>query len=425
SEAPATIIYTSRTLGRPKGVTLSHRNILENAWQAAKCLGVRQNDLFLSFLSPSHALERTVGYYLPMVAGATIAYVRSVQSLNSDLNALNPTAIVAVPRIYERFYMRIQSNVKERSKLFQRLFAKTVSLGWQVFEYQQKRGKWQIVFLLWPFFKYFIARPLLTKHLGGHLRIAISGGARLNPEVARFLVSLGVPVLQGYGLTETSPIISVNTLQDNLPASVGRPLPNLEVRIGDQDELQVRGPSIMLGYWNNTAATAQILDAEGWLYTGDQVHFQDGHIVITGRLKEIIALTNGEKVPPADMEIAIGTDPLFEQVIVIGESKPYLSALVVLNATAWATLAQVHGLPEDPKFAVDNAQVEKLLLRRVSELLHDFPGYAQVRRLAVLNDSWNLEEDLLSKTLKLRRKLVLERFKHVIELLYKGHSLQI
>jgi long-chain acyl-CoA synthetase len=244
---------------------------------------------------------------------------------------------------------------------------------------------------------------MLLERLGGRLRLCISGGAALNPQIAHMFIGLGLPICQGYGLTEASPIVSVNLLDKNDPASIGMPLPGIEVRFGENQALLVRGPSVMMGYWKNPEATAKVLSPDGWLDTGDQAKEKDGFLYITGRLKEIIVLGNGEKVPPVDMELAIQLDPLFEQALVIGEGKPYLAALVVLNA---AQKARVGALDE------------KALAGRVAAQLKDFPGYAQIRRVAALDEPWTVDNGLLTSTMKPRRSVILERYKDRVEELY-------
>lgn len=420
--ALASIVYTSGSTGRPKGVMLSHHNMLENAHAGLQRIAIYPDDLFLSFLPLSHTLERTIGYYLPIMTGSTVAYARSVPDLPEDLATHRPTALVSVPRIYERVYGRIQEGLREKSPLARRLFHSAVNVGWQRYQRGQGLRGWHPKELGWPLLNKLVAGKV-TARLGGRLRVAISGGAPLSRDVAQLFLSLGVPVLEGYGLTETSPVIAVNTLEDNRPGTVGKPLPGVEVRIGEQDELQVRGPNVMLGYWNNPEATRAALDREGWLHTGDQARLDEaGRITITGRLKEIIVMANGEKVPPADMELAIANDPVFEQVMVVGEGRPYLGALVVLNEAAWPGVARAHGLPEAIGAAREDPQVEACLLSRVADLLHAFPGYAQVRRLRVLPEPWSVDNAMLTPTLKLKRAQITHQFHDELEALYTGHA---
>lgn len=410
----ATIVYTSGTTGRPKGVMLSHRNILSNA-HAGGVLGiaVKPDDIFLSFLPLSHMLERTAGYYIPMLCGAAVAFARSVQDLAEDLLTIKPTVLISVPRIYERVHNKIHAQLEQKSPIARGLFLKAVEAGWQRFETGHSP-------LSWPILKSLVANKVLAK-LGGRLRIAICGGAPLSTEVAKTFIGLGLNLLQGYGLTETSPVIAVNRSEDNKPASVGPPLDGVEVKIGADDELLARGDCVMKGYWHNERATREMIDQEGWLHTGDKASIQDGKIYITGRIKEILVLSNGEKVPPNDMEMALNMDNLIEQALVIGEGKPYLSALLVLSSENCEILSQQ--LHEDIQDFSDlkKGPAQKRLMERVARCTHEFPGYAQIKRIYVCADPWTVENGLMTPTLKLKRNKIMEKYQAEIDQLYAGH----
>ncbi|WPL15137.1 Long-chain-fatty-acid--CoA ligase FadD15 [Thiorhodovibrio winogradskyi] len=417
SDELASIVYTSGTTGKPKGVMLTHGNILSNVHGAVALLDVYREDVFLSFLPLSHMLERTASYYLPMMAGATLAYARSVGQLADDLKNVRPTVIIAVPRVFERVYQRLREQIQHRPAPARWLFGLATRIGWIAFEHTQGRRRWHPLLLLWPMLKRLIANKVLER-LGGRIRAAVSGGAPLPLDVARMFISLGLPLIQGYGLTETSPVVSVNPLEDNQPETVGIPLRGVLVRIGEQDELQVSGPGVMRGYWNNPAATAQVLGEDGWFRTGDQARLIGRHLQITGRLKDILVLSNGEKVPPADMEMAIGLDPLFEQAMVLGEGKPFLSALLVLNTELWPSLAREHQLdPRDPTSLQDQGLI-KTMLARVREALADFPGYAKIRRVTLVLEPWSIDNGLLTPTMKVKRHQVVHQHRNAIERMY-------
>ncbi|MBI2994712.1 MAG: long-chain fatty acid--CoA ligase [Gammaproteobacteria bacterium] len=411
----ATIVYTSGTTGRPKGVMLTHWNILSNAYSCLQIVPVATNHVFLSFLPLSHMLERTVGYYLPMMAGAIVAHARSILELANDLRLVRPDALISVPRIYERVYARLLEQLARKGPVARFLFNLAVDVGWHRHEVLQGRERRKPSLLLWPLLKRAVADKV-TARLGGNLKVAISGGAALAPDIARVFIGLGVPVLQGYGLTETSPVVSANRLENNVPSSIGPPLPGVEVKVGDQDELLVRGESVMAGFWNNPEDTRRVLDAQGWLHTGDRARIEDGRIYLTGRLKEIIVLANGEKVPPMDMEIAITADAVFDQVIIIGEGRPYLAALVVLNEPHWQEVAREHDLSG---IDVHDRRVEEILLERIAACLHDFPGYAQVIRVTCLLEPWSVDNGLLTPTLKVRRAAVQQKCGAEIERMYE------
>lgn len=416
--ALATIVYTSGTTGRPKGVMLSHRNIVTNAAACLEIVTVGHDDTLLSFLPLSHMFERTCGYYLTVMSGSTTAYARSVQQLGDDLQTIRPTMLISVPRIYERVYTAIKKKLDEGSALAKNLFMLAVDVGYARFEHAQKRRGWSPRFLMWPVLNALVAKKIMAR-MGGRLKLAFAGGAALSPEISRVFIGLGLPVIQGYGLTETSPVACANRPEDNLPASVGRAAPAVEVRIGDKDALMIRGPNVMLGYWNNPEATRAMIDAEGWLNSGDTARIDAaGHVFITGRLKEIIVMSNGEKIPPADIEAAIMCDTLFEQVMLIGEGRPFLSAMVVLNHEQWKKIAPDKGSNED---AVHTSEIEKRLLARIAAQMKDFPGYAQVRKISVTLEPWTVENGLLTPTLKLRRTRVLEKFHAELDEMYSGH----
>jgi long-chain acyl-CoA synthetase len=420
SDALATIVYTSGTTGRPKGVMLSHANILWNAHRSLQMVNCLPDELFLSFLPLSHTLERTGGYYLPMMLGAGVAYNRSIPQLGDDLLAIRPTILMSVPRIFERVYNKIQAGLEAKSPLARALFKLAVEVGWARFEYQQGRSRWQPRFLLWPLLKQLVADKVMAK-LGGRMRLAVVGGAPLPVGVARLFIGLGLPMIQGYGLTETSPVISVNRVEDNDPASVGILLKDVEAQIGEQQELLVRSPGIMLGYWANKKATEEIIDSQGWLHTGDKACIEHNHLYIIGRLKEIIVLANGEKIPPADMEMAICMDSLFEQAMVIGDNRPFLSALLVLNFEQWEILAnQLNVNTKDPQ-AWDSHQAQEAILERVANCISTFPGYAQIRKICCQRQPWTVEDGLITPTLKLKRNAIYQRFQDAIDRMYADH----
>ena len=416
----ATIVYTSGTTGRPKGVMLSHQNMLQNVLSGLGGIDVFTDDLFLSFLPLSHMFERTVGYYLTIVSGSQVAFARSIPQLAEDFRTVRPTAVVSVPRIYERMHAAIQAQLQEAGGAKRRLFEMARHVGWSLFEWRQGRGPWKPSFLLWPVLRPLVAAKLLAR-LGGRLRIAVSGGAALNPQIAHTFIGLGLPICQGYGLTEASPVVSVNRLEKNDPASIGAVLPGIEIGFGENGVLLVRGPNVMLGYWNNPEATAKVKNADGWLDTGDQARIEDGLLYITGRIKEIIVMANGEKVPPVDMELAIQLDPLLEQALVIGEGKPYLGALVTLADGEWARVAAAEGLPADPH-GEGREKAEKFVLGRIAAQVRAFPGYAQVRRVAILREKWTVDNGLLTPTLKPKRAKILEAHRDRVAEIYKGHG---
>jgi long-chain acyl-CoA synthetase len=417
----ATLVYTSGTTGKPKGVMLTHRNVLSNVKAAVERLRPRSDDVFLSFLPLSHTFERTCGYYLPIACGACVAFARSVSLIAEDMKTVRPTILVSVPRIYERVYAKLQT-VLAASPLKHRLFEWAQAVGWRRFCRAQGlpvQGDASPVLdaLAWPLLSRLVAKPLLAQ-FGGRLRVAVSGGAALSQPIARTFIGLGLPIVQGYGMTESSPVVSANTPEDNDPATVGRPLPGVEVRIVDNKELLVRGPNVMRGYWKRDEDTARVL-VDGWLHTGDQAAIEGGRIRILGRVKEIIVTSTGEKIAPVDLEMAIVADPLFEQAYTFGESRPFIAAIVVLGRQPWERLARGMGLdPEQPE-SLQSPEAVQVVLERIRELTKAFPYYAQPRAVGLTREAWTVENGLITPTLKLKRNNLTARFGSEIERLYR------
>jgi len=389
----ATICFTSGTAGRPKGVMLSHANIIANVGQCAQTGMARCDDVFLSILPLSHMFERTGGYYLPLSLGAQVVFSRGVAHIADDLATQAPTVIFAVPRIFERFRARIDASLA-KSPAKRRLFDACVARGFRVATGQGSA----LDRLLVPGLRKLVGKPVLAR-LGGRLRLAVVGGAALDPTLAHAFIGLGLGMLQGYGMTEASPVIAVNLDDDNVPESVGPPLPGVEVRLSDNGELLVRGRNVMLGYWKNPEATHSTLTEDGWLHTGDLAEIRGGKIFIRGRAKDILVLSNGEKMPPQDAEFAILHDPVFEQVMLVGEGRPFVVLLAVTQETD-----------------------EKVLIKRANDKLRDFPRWTRVRRVVMQKEPWSVDNGLLTPTLKLKRPILMKRLAPQIEAAYTDSS---
>jgi long-chain acyl-CoA synthetase len=422
AEDLAAIVYTSGTTGKPKGVMLTHHNIVANIKSVLGRVEARADDVFLSFLPLSHTFERTIGYYLPIAAGSCVVYARSVALIAEDLKLARPTALVSVPRIYERFYAKMQEKLAQSSGSTQFLFKLAQSVGWRRFARAQGlpdggRGSKLIDALLWPVLKNLVADTVLAQ-FGGRLRIAVSGGAPMSQAVAQCFLGLGVPMLQGYGMTETSPVVSANAIDDNWPTTVGRALTGVEVRVGDNNELQVRSDSVMKGYWNRPEDTRNVMTDDGWLRTGDQAVIEEGRIRISGRLKEIMVTSTGEKVPPADLELAIMADPLFEQAMVVGESRSFISAYVVLNKALWTELARSLQLDPEDAASVKAATAREVFIARIKEATKAFPYYAMPRAVWCTLEPWTIENGLITPTLKLKRNALQARLSAEIAVVY-------
>ncbi|MFN9470765.1 AMP-dependent synthetase/ligase [Acidovorax sp.] len=420
----AAVVYTSGTTGKPKGVMLTHRNVVSDVKAVLERIAPTVDDVFLSFLPLSHTFERTGGYYLPIAAGSSVAYARSVAQLAEDLQTIRPTVLVSVPRIYERIHAKLLEKLSPSPWKMQ-LYEAAQSKGWQRFCAAQglpvpeadPAGGWMNA-LPWGLLQALVAKPLLAQ-FGGRVRVAVSGGAPLSPTIAKCFLGLGLPLVQGYGMTETAPVVSVNSLTDNDPACVGRALPGLEVRIGENRELQVRGPIVMKGYWKRPEDTARILSADGWLGTGDQADIVDGRIFIRGRIKEIIVTSTGEKVPPGDLELALLADPLLEQAFVLGENRPFIAAVAVLRRDEWERLAGDLGLAAQDPDSLNHPAVHRAVLARIEKSTASFARYAVPRAVHLVLDPWTIENGFMTPTLKLKRAPLMAHFAQAIEGLYQ------
>jgi len=414
----ATLIYTSGTTGNPKGVMLTHGNLLSDTAAGLGGVAIFPEDVFLSFLPVSHAFERTVGHFLVVSSGAEIAYAEDVTTLMRDMPEVKPTVMISVPRLYEKIYAGVNTKM-EASAVKKLLFDKAQALGMERFKLRQKGGDLEgVKAFLWGVLDHLVNAKLRDK-MGGNLRLFISGGAALSPAIARFLLAADIIVLPGYGLSETSPVLSVNTLERIKPETVGRALPGVEIKQLEDGELLVRGPMVMQGYWNRPEATKEILDDDGWLHTGDMVDIDDeGFIKIVDRKKEIMVLSNGENVPPAIIEQHLAQDRVILQSLVIAENRPHVAALIVPDmeglASAWK---KSHGgrLPDDWK---TNPVMQQWMLKRMQGDEHDLPSYMQVKRFAFVDDEWTQANGMLTPTLKVKRRMICQLHASEIERLF-------
>jgi len=391
----ATLVYTSGTTGWPKGVELSHGNLLSNLAGILQVLSIEPSDRFLSVLPLAHIFERTTGHLLAYICGAEVAYGRSPRTVAADLGNARPSILVAVPRLFQLFYERAQAQ-GERNGLAAR------GLQWA-----QSGGG----------LRRFLARRLvgkgLQRRLGGNLRLLVSGGAPLPREVADFFHNTGVPILEGYGQTETAPVVSVNPPEAMRPGTVGPPLPNVEVRIAPDGEILVRGPSIMRGYWGKPEATAQTFDGD-WLRTGDVGSLDEaGYITITDRKKEIIVTSGGKNIPPQRVELRLNAQPLIQQAVVFGDGQPNIGALIVPN---WEQVEQRLGSeavtdPEGP-------EVSRLIRTTVQHALTDLPAWEQIRHFRILAQPFTEQAGEVTPTLKIRRKVVQENHPDLVASLF-------
>lgn len=429
SEDLAAIVYTSGTTGRPKGVMLTHHNVVENVIATLIHIAPapKPGYIFLSFLPLSHTFERTAGYYLALGMGCTITYNRSIMLLAEDLRTVKPDVLISVPRIYEKIYARINEQLGKKPAIARWLFNCAVNVGWRKFCAENKlpvpKSPWQFAdSFTGPILKKLVADKVLEQ-FGGNLKVAIAGGAALNGKVARVFGGLSLAPIQGYGMTEASPIIAGNSLTLNQPDTVGKLFSNLQMRLAPEThEIQIRGSSIMKGYWKRPEDTARVLDSEGWLSTGDVGEINEtGLLRIKGRIKEIIVTSTGEKVPPVDLELALETDPLFSQAYVVGENKPFISAVTVLNPEEWKKLAAELKVSAS-EASLKLTSVRTAILKRVKAAAADFPHYALPRKVLLTLKPWTIENGLLTPTLKLKRTPLAKFFKKEIDEIYEKHD---
>lgn len=416
----ATLIYTSGTTGPPKGVMLTHGNFLSNCEGGLEALPIEEGERSLSFLPLSHVFERMAGYYFMMLSGASIAYAESMQTVPENLLEVRPTVAAAVPRLYEKMVARILETVQAGPRGKQRLFHWAIKIGALAGVFRSKRRRLPLLLGL----QFALARRLvfdkIKKKLGGRIRFFISGGAPLAKELAEFFYSAGVLILEGYGLTETSPVISVNRLDRFKFGTVGLPLSNVEVKIASDGEILTRGPHVMKGYFKNPEATAEVLQ-DGWFHTGDLGEIDaDGFLKITGRKKDIIVTAGGKNVSPQNIEQEILSDSLFSQAVVIGDRRPYLVALLVPNRSELERLAHDGGIQEENwEGLLKNPALRGIVDKRFQVRMKDFAPYEQVKYFDLLPQELTQASGELTPTLKVKRRVVTERYQSEIEALYR------
>jgi len=415
----ATFIYTSGTTGQPKGVMLTHGNLASNAEAGMAVLPFENGYTALSFLPLSHSFERIVDYVY-FLKGCTIAYAESVATVPKNMQEVKPEIFVSVPRVYEKILARVQENVAASSPIRQRIFAWAVGVGreslpWRL---QRERPPGLLGWKLGLADKLVFAK--IRERLGGRFRFAVSGGAPLARDVAEFFWGAGVPIYEGYGLTETSPIISANGQTGVKMGTVGKVIPGVEVKIAADGEILARGPNVMQGYWNLPKETAEAIDAEGWFHTGDIGEIDDeGFLRITDRKKELIVNAYGKNIAPAPLENELKSSPFIAQAVVIGDRRKFLSALLVPefdHLKAWAVknglpAGDVHELLADPR-------VRDLYAREVEKVNAHLPGFEKIVAWDLLPSEWTLETGELTPTQKVKRRVINQKYGEIIDRLY-------
>ena len=411
SDDVASIVYTSGTTGPAKGVMLTHGNFLSNIADILECVATTHEDVVLSFLPLSHAFERTVGYYCVLSVGASIYYAESINTVSRDMLEAQPTILISVPRLYE--------------KIQARLYDQLTGIKKPIFDWATNVAKQHLVrptplnTLQYKLADAFIFNKI-RKKTGGKLRFFVSGGAPLSKELGEFFLGLGLLIVEGYGMTETSPVIACNRPDHYKIGTVGLPLPNMSVKLADDGELIVKGPNVMNGYFNRNSATQEIIDADGWLHTGDIAKIDsDGFIRIIDRKKELIVLSNGKKVAPLVIEEALKTSRYISQVMVIGDQHHYLTALIVPNFSLLAKFWVKKGLLfQDPVELISQADITQFFTSLIDEKLTAFAPYEHIKKFTLLPVGFSQENGELTPTLKFKRKIIEKRYKSLIDSLY-------
>ena len=420
----ATIIYTSGTTGDPKGVMLTHANFIFNLQACKSLIDVSDADVLLSFLPLSHVFERLGGHYVPLFSGAKVAYAESILTVRQNMQEIAPTVMLSVPRLYETMHDRILRAVQEGSSVKQKIFHWGVSVGSAVSSAIQNGKKPSAILQLQQNIADKLVFAKLKAATGGRLRFFISGGAALPQAIAEFFHAAGILILEGYGLTETSPVISLNHPAGWKFGTVGAPVPGIEVEIAEDGEILTRGPHVMKGYFNNESATAEVIDEEGWFHTGDiGIIDADGFVKITDRKKNIIVLSNGKNVAPQPIESELVQSPFIDQILLVGNERKNLAALIVPNFEALKAWAAENGVGigstdgETPPL-LETREVQQLIQGEIRSRLTDFADFEQVRRFTLLEKEFTQEADEMTPTLKLKRNVIIERYGDAIEEMY-------
>ena len=427
----ASLVYTSGTTGEPKGAILTHGNFATNA-RCIELVDVGPEDVFLSFLPLSHVFERTGGHFGAYRLGAKVVFARSVDTLMDDMQAARPTIMMSVPRLYEKMYSRMTETVARSSFLKRRIFEWALAVGKAANVYRERDE---------PLPKGLAAKVhradrlvfhKVKERVGGRLRYFVSGGAALSKDIEEFFWAAGICILQGYGLTETSPVTNVNLPRQLRFGSVGKCVPQVTCRIDTAEwepakpqpfpegEVCFKGPNVFQGYWRSEAATRAVFDADGWFHTGDIGYVDaDGYLFITDRKKEIIVMSNGKKVPPQAIENALKIQPHVAQAMVVGVDRNYIAALLVPNWEALETFCLENGIAKEDRAAlVADTRVVSLFEREVEAVNATLSRYEQIKKFWILHQDWSVETGELTPSLKLKRRIVLDKFRDSLARLY-------
>ena len=417
----ATIIYTSGTTGEPKGAMLTHDNIASNVLACLEVVELKPTDSCLSFLPLCHIFERMAGLYAMLAAGCTIAYARSVDTVAADAQEVRPTILCGVPRFFEKVYARVMENAGQQPALRRAIFHWGLGVGQQMAQlrFQGKTAGLGLGFVATVADR--LVGHKVRERVGGRIRYCISGGAPLGPKILEFFFAIGIPILEGYGLTETSPVICLTQPGRERPGAVGLPIPGTEIRFGPEGELLVKGPGVMQGYFRNEEATRAAL-RDGWFHTGDVGHLDDeGFLRITDRLKDLLVTAGGTKVAPQPLEAKLKTSRWVSEAVMLGDQRPYCVALLVPNFANLEAEAKAKGWPAGSRRELlASPGVRSLYQGMIDELNAGLAPFETIKRFELLDRDLSAEAGELTPTLKVRRKIVSQTFAGLIEGMYAG-----
>ena len=415
-----TLVYTSGTTGDPKGVMLTHRNLVSNVIACREAIHADTTDRFLSFLPLSHCFERNVGHYAPFSAGCVIYYAEGIDELARDMAEVRPTVMASVPRLFEKMHGKVTEKVNSDSWLKQKLFRWAMGVGGEVTRQMQEKGRTGGFLRA----KFGLADRLvlskIRKKVGGDLRFFFSGGAPLSREIGEFFSTANLPIIEGYGLTETSPVITCNREGDCRYGTVGLLLNGVEVRIEKDGEILCRGDNVMKGYYKDPEATKEVMDPDGWFRTGDIGEFdRDGYLMITDRKKNLLVTSTGKNIAPVPLENALGLSKFVEHSVVLGNNLKYVSCIIIPSFPALEKWASEHDISAaDRSKLLEHPKVKELYENEVKGAMKEFAGYERVKKFSLIVDEWTVENGMLTPTLKVKRRLVQKRYADVIEDMY-------
>ncbi len=420
----ATIVYTSGTTGDPKGVVLSHHNIIFNALAGIKRFHITPDDVFLSFLPLCHMFERTCGYYTMLFAGCVIAYAENLTTIAENIKSVRPTILIVVPGVIEKVYDKVVKNVEKSSPVKRAIVHSAVK---NLNKYANlKYRKEPVSFWLklkCGFYNNLIASKFMSI-AGGRLRLIVSGGAPLNRQIAKIFYIMGFTIVEGYGMTEASPAIAISTIEENKLGTVGKPFEGIEIKFGNNEEIMVRGPNVMQGYFKKPEATAEVIDKDGWLHTGDKGKMDEGgNLIITGRIKEIIVTAYGKNIAPVPIETAIVSSSYITQAMLYGDDKKFITALILPDRELIESYAREQDiLFSDFEELINHEDIKKLIEDEIERATENFSHHEKVKKFILISDDFTVENGMLTPTWKLRRGKIVEKYKGLINSMYGERS---